>query len=94
MLNETYTYQEIKQQPDMWRRTADIVAQKQDAFETFMHHMISNNKDKKLKVIFTGAGSSAYVGDIARMACATEKFTQFDFESVPTTHFVTSPEYT
>lgn len=46
MLNETYTYQEIKQQPDMWRRTADIVAQKQDAFETFMHHMISNNKDK------------------------------------------------
>lgn len=92
MLNETYTYQEIKQQPDMWRRTADIVAQKQDAFETFMHHMISNNKDKKLKVIFTGAGSSAYVGDIARMACATEKFTQFDFESVPTTHFVTSPE--
>ena len=46
MLNETYTYQEIKQQPDMWRRTADIVVQKQDAFETFMHHMISNNKDK------------------------------------------------
>ncbi|MDU0465469.1 SIS domain-containing protein [Staphylococcus chromogenes] len=92
MLNHTDTYKEIKQQPEMWRRTADIVAQKVESFKAFIKPIEDANQGKKLKVLFTGAGSSAYVGDVARMACHSDFLKAFEFESVPTTHFVTNPE--
>ena len=92
MLYQTDTYKEIKQQPDMWRCTADIVSQKVEHFKMFIKQIEERNKGKKLKVLFTGAGSSAYVGDVARMACQSDILKAFDFESVPTTHFVTNPE--
>ncbi|MFO3689004.1 tagatose-6-phosphate ketose isomerase [Staphylococcus felis] len=92
MLKETHTYKEIKQQPEMWKRTYEIVQSKYSAFEDFVKNIIKTNPDKRLKVLFTGAGSSAYVGDVARMARNTEALTEFEFESVPTTHFVTNPE--
>ncbi|MEB6570826.1 SIS domain-containing protein [Staphylococcus auricularis] len=92
MLEHTHTYREIKQQPQTLKQTYDIVQSKKDAFNQFMKNIAQQQSDKKLKVLFTGAGSSAYVGDIARIACRTGQFQQFDFESVPTTHFVTDPQ--
>nr|WP_232796254.1 SIS domain-containing protein [Staphylococcus canis] len=76
----------------MWRRTNDIVCAQQSAFETFIQNIVRDNPNKRLKVMFTGAGSSAYVGDVARMARRNDSFKNFDFESVPTTHLVTNPE--
>lgn len=92
MLKETNTYKEIKQQPEMWKRTYDIVRNKKTDFSKFIEQMANENPNKRLKVLFTGAGSSAYVGDVARMACNTQTLKFFEFESVPTTHFVTNPE--
>lgn len=92
MLKETNTYNEIKQQPEMWKRTYEIVQNKKSKFEKFIEQIINANPQKRLKVLFTGAGSSAYVGDVARIACNTQTLESFEFESVPTTHFVTNPE--
>lgn len=92
MLKNTHTYNEIKQQPEMWQKTFDIIQERQAAFKDFIEQMVKNNSTKRLKVLFTGAGSSAYVGDVARMARNIDHLTEFEFESVPTTHFVTNPE--
>lgn len=91
-MKTTDTYREIKQQPSVWRKTFNIIKNKETEFQRFMDDIEQNRDTPKLKVIFTGAGSSAYVGDIVRMAVNPEKFLQWDFESVPTTHFVTNPE--
>ncbi|MEJ7542055.1 SIS domain-containing protein [Staphylococcus intermedius] len=92
MLYETDTYREIKQQPQTLKKTFDIVRAQQEAFDQFVNRIEQENVGKKLKVLFTGAGSSAYVGDVARMARNTAVMPNFEFESVPTTHFVTDPQ--
>lgn len=91
MLKKTYTYSEIKQQPEMWKETEQIVANIKPKFEAFIKN-IENNATGKLKVLFTGAGSSAYVGDILRNAVSPKVLEKWDFESVSTTHIVTSPD--
>ncbi|RXY90194.1 tagatose-6-phosphate ketose isomerase, partial [Salmonella sp. 3DZ2-4SM] len=85
------TYSEIKQQPEMWQLTEEIIKDIKSDFDEFIKD-IEKNATGKLKVLFTGAGSSAYVGDILRTAIDTKHMPKWDFESVPTTHFVTSPE--
>ena len=90
MLNTTDTYSEIKQQPEMWQLTEEIIRETKSDFDEFIKD-IEKNTTGKLKVLFTGAGSSAYVGDILRTAIDTKQMPKWDFESVPTTHFVTSP---
>ncbi|ARJ50814.1 SIS domain-containing protein [Staphylococcus lutrae] len=91
MLYETDTYREIKQQPKTLQKTFNIVQEKRADFEQFVRQIEQQHPDKKLKVMFTGAGSSAYVGDVVRMARHTSVMPRFEFESVPTTHFVTDP---
>ncbi|WP_114604240.1 SIS domain-containing protein [Staphylococcus sp. EZ-P03] len=91
MLKTTDTYREIQQQPSVWKKTFDIVKAVSKDFKQFVADIEQNESTQKYKVIFTGAGSSAYVGDIARMAVDNTKFPKWSFESVPTTHFVTNP---
>lgn len=88
LLNTTDTYSEIKQQPEMWQLTEEIIKDIKSDFDKFIKD-IEENATGKLKVLFTGAGSSAYVGDILRTAIDTKHMPKWDFESVPTTHFVT-----
>jgi tagatose-6-phosphate ketose/aldose isomerase len=92
MLEQTYTYKEIMQQPEMWRRTFDIVEGLKNKFYQFIEFIENNATQKKFKVLYTGAGSSAYVGDVLRFAKTTKSFEKWDFENISTTHFVTNPE--
>ncbi len=92
VLHDTHTYREIKQQPATLKKTYDLVQEQQARFKKFIAKIEQENQGKKLKVLFTGAGSSAYVGDVARMARNTDVLPNFEFESVPTTHFVTDPQ--
>lgn len=92
VLHETDTYREIKQQPQTLKKTFDIVQGQHEAFKQFVNQIEQTHSGKKLKALFTGAGSSAYVGDVARMARNTSVMPNFEFESVPTTHFVTDPQ--
>ena len=91
MLNETYTYKEIRQQPKIWKETRDIISSLDQNFIKFVEKVNNYANGKPVKVYFTGAGSSAYVGDILRLAKRNEFSQNWDFENVSTTHFVTNP---
>lgn len=91
MLNKTDTYTEIRQQPEMWEKTANIISELKNQFDEFIKS-IEKETTGKVKVLFTGAGSSAYVGDILKHAIDKSMHDNLEFESVSTTDFVTSPE--
>lgn len=91
-MKTTDTYREIHQQPSVWKQTYNIINEAQDNFKCFIKDIEQNATTPKLKVVFAGAGSSAYVGDIARMTVDNNKFPKWGFESIPTTHFVTNPD--
>ncbi|UOB20552.1 SIS domain-containing protein [Macrococcus armenti] len=89
-LHDTHTYKEIKQQPLMWQKTVELVDEKKDSFNVFIEGIKAQGK--AVKILFTGAGSSAYVGDTLRTLYLSDRFHDFEVESVATTDFVTNPE--
>lgn len=85
------TVREIKQQPELWQEALDYFKNEQDRIQLFMKRL--TERHSRLRVIFSGAGSSAYVGDTILPYLkehGNEK--QFDFQAVPTTHLVTNPK--
>lgn len=90
MLNVNYlkshTYREINHQPQMWKETYRIVLEKQEEIRTFM----SNYYNKDVSIIFSGAGTSSFIGNILQfMMC---KFKIANFKSVATTDITTHAE--
>ncbi|WP_125764285.1 SIS domain-containing protein [Companilactobacillus hulinensis] len=86
------TTREIQQQPDLWKEAYENFISNQDKVQNFLDEIISNFPDKKIRVIFTGAGTSAYVGDTLRPYLNKVGDTShFDFESIPTTDIVSDP---
>ena len=61
-LGAEITTREIKQQPELWHETLTIYQEKQEAIATFLR-TIKQKTDKRIRVVFTGAGTSQYVGD-------------------------------
>lgn len=59
---QIHTTREIAQQPRMWKETFLLFKEKQNELEEFFNEIIS--KHDQLRVIFTGAGTSAYIGNI------------------------------
>ncbi|KRK79057.1 SIS domain-containing protein [Companilactobacillus nodensis] len=86
------TTREIQQQPDLWKEAYDNFVGNQDQVNNFLDEIISNFPDKKIRVIFTGAGTSAYVGDTLRPYLNKVGDTShFNFETIPTTDIVSAP---
>ena len=56
-----HTAEEIAHQPAIWRALADILRKEQATLAAFLGDALSNPQQR---VILTGAGSSAYVGEI------------------------------
>jgi tagatose-6-phosphate ketose/aldose isomerase len=85
--NAYYTAKEINQQPRLWLETVSIINKKRNEIEAYI-------QNKKLvsgvRIILTGAGTSAYVGDTA--AAYLSKKLNLRVESIPTTDIVSSPE--
>ncbi|SCY44135.1 SIS domain-containing protein [Alkaliphilus peptidifermentans] len=81
------TAKEILQQPDLWLETYQLIVRQRDEISAFMEKI---NKEKGIRIIFTGAGSSAFVGDAVtpylsrKMGC--------NVESIATTDLVTNPD--
>ena len=80
-----YTYSEIMQQPLMWQREFDRIKADRKQIETFVNRYI----DGGYEVIFTGAGTSAYIGDVLEVAVADTIFR--GARSVATTDLITHP---
>lgn len=56
---ETYTYKEILQQPDMWRKEYECLLHEKQTIVAFMQKYLTEDTD----VVLTGAGTSAFIGD-------------------------------
>lgn len=79
-----YTYTEILNQADTWLEVYNLYKKRKNDIENFLKKV-----GKDCKVIFTGAGTSEYVGNIALDYLKTHG--EFEFESVATTDLVSAP---
>lgn len=84
------TTREIKQQPELWQETLEIWQQNQNELNQFLDQI---EPDKRIRVVFTGAGTSQYVGDtILPYLRALGDQKRFKFESIGTTDIVSRPQ--
>jgi tagatose-6-phosphate ketose/aldose isomerase len=87
--NGYWTAREITQQPRIWREAAANIESKRAAINTWLAPLLAQSN---LRIILTGAGTSAYVGD----AIAPHLSQQTDrlFEAISTTDIVSNaPQY-
>lgn len=81
-----HTQREIAQQPDLWRETAAQIAARREEIDAFCAPLLQN---AGARIVLTGAGTSAYIGDIAAPALA--RMLGRPFEAVATTDIVSAP---
>lgn len=91
-LGAAITTKEIQQQPKIWGEVWESYQNQQQHILSFID-AIKAEATGKVRVIFTGAGTSAYVGDtIVPYLNKTGDRKTFTFESIATTDIVASPE--
>ncbi|MFB8418693.1 SIS domain-containing protein [Streptomyces albidoflavus] len=81
-----HTRREIAQQPKLWRRVEQLVAEDGPELDAFLSPLLS---DPRLRVVLTGAGTSAYAGEIVRAALAGRTGRRVD--AIATTDIVADP---
>ena len=86
MIAATATYREILQQPDVWREVAQIVRARRGALDGFLTPLLAR---EDLRIVLTGAGTSAFIGTIAAPAIGAR--TGRRVEAVATTDLVSHP---
>lgn len=77
------TILEIGQQPDAWR---EVAARTDDGVAAFLRDVIAS---PDIRIVLTGAGSSAFIGDI--VAPAMRRHLGRRVDAIPTTDIVASP---
>lgn len=93
-LGAEITTREIKQQPNLWLEALSTYQSQKDKIDCFLADIIASANGKAVKVIFTGAGTSEYVGNsIASYLQTNGDREHFLFSSVATTDIVAAPHY-
>jgi tagatose-6-phosphate ketose/aldose isomerase len=82
----TATERELSRQPDVWREAARIVAGRRAELDAFLRPLLA---EPGLRIVLTGAGSSAFVGEVAAPALARRLRRRV--EAVATTDLVADP---
>ncbi len=85
--NISYTAREIEVQPVLWRDTYHILENELAGLTTFVNKVLSF---EDLRVIFTGAGTSAYIGDVLHKGF--QRQTGKTTEAVATTDLILNPK--
>lgn len=86
------TTREIRQQPELWEEAFATYKSAQNNITAFLNR-VKSSTDKKIRVVFTGAGTSQYVGDTILPYLKSHGATQdFIFESIGTTDIVSAPK--
>ena len=86
------TTAEIKQQPELWVSTFGIYQENLSAIKEFVERACNLGEGRRTRVVFTGAGTSAYVGDtITPYLRSHGEKSSFEFASVATTDIVSDP---
>src|SRR5208283_204524 len=82
----THTATEIYNQPELWIKTWDLVSANAQRLSEFLRW---NYQHDDLQIILTGAGTSAYIGEV--LEGIIQRSTKFPTRAIPTTHLVTHP---
>lgn len=85
MFQELNTYKEIMQQPRVWREACDIVISRKEEISSFLHAHL----DDGYRVVLTGAGTSAYIGDALELSLVGSGLA--GARAVATTDLLTEP---
>lgn len=85
--NGSWTAKEIYQQPETWKKTLKLIKERRDEIKAFIDPLLA---DPNLDIIFTGAGTSEYVGNALFSFINT--CTGFRAKSYATTDLVETPE--
>lgn len=92
-LGAAITASEIQQQPELWQETVTILKEKKEKLKEFFGKMDEAANGKRIRVIFTGAGTSQYVGDtIVPYLNGHGETQKFIFQSIGTTDIVAAPQ--
>ena len=83
------TAREIAQQPSVWMKMSDMFSARRGEISEFMGRVLPIHG---LRVIFTGAGSSAFIGETMQMMLSAEA--DMRMEAIHTTDIVATPECT
>jgi tagatose-6-phosphate ketose/aldose isomerase len=81
------TVREILQQPDVWREASDDLEGQQKDLHAFLSPLL---KRPELRIVLTGAGTSAFVGSIAAPALA--RLLDRRVDAIATTDIVSNPQ--
>lgn len=81
-----HTAREIAQQPALWRRVADVVGAARARLDATVAPLLAR---PDVRIVFTGAGTSAFVGDTIAPALAERRGRPV--ESIATTDIVSNP---
>ncbi|WHY85934.1 SIS domain-containing protein [Neobacillus novalis] len=89
-LGASITTAEIRQQPDLWDETFSVYVDKNKEIQEFLR--LLSEKHNRVRILFTGAGTSAYVGETVT-PYLKEKTDEkkWELQSVPTTTLVSNP---
>lgn len=87
--NAVHTTREIHQQPAVWKELVTDFSEQQETFKKFLESIYK--KHNQVRVILTGAGTSAFVGDTLVPELARQNQQNVQFESIPTTDIVSNP---
>lgn len=82
-----WTAKEICQQPETWKKTLKLIKERREEIETFLEPLL---EDPRLEIIFTGAGTSEYIGNALFSFINT--CTGFRARSYASTDLVQTPE--
>jgi|KBSMisStandDraft_5_1062788.scaffolds.fasta_scaffold39814_3 tagatose-6-phosphate ketose/aldose isomerase len=83
----SYLFKEINGQPNLWKKTYEVLLSQKKQIVTFLNEIF---KVKNLQIILTGAGSSAFVGEILQQSFYIK--TGIPTRAIPTTDLVTHPK--
>lgn len=81
------TADEIRQQPALWRRLPEIIGAQRPALDELIAPLLA---DPTAQVVLTGAGTSAYAGDV--LAPSLTRRLGRAVDAVPTTDLVAAPD--
>ena len=82
----TWTEEEIRQQPASWIRSLNNIDNLRASIDNFLTPLL---RKRELRIVLTGAGTSAFIGDIISPWLASH--TGKNITAVPTTDLVTNP---
>jgi tagatose-6-phosphate ketose/aldose isomerase len=85
-MTTSFTFNEIHQQPAMWRKELQSLLNAKAEISAFMHKYLTPQTD----IVLTGAGTSAFIGDAIEPVM---RGIWTNVRAVPTTDLITHAEY-